>query len=178
MAPRAFWFGFVGFIVLGGLGAVGQNAFQEGSWEKGLAQVATAIGVIGFVYMLWLWEGGTPRLVKAYEAGQEPSRLMRVLVPRPLRGAWVRSAIEARDRGMRKWEARNADQLSALRLAGHRPQVTATHKSVGEGSRWVLGVRCTGCDLTYPEAGDHDSVLSADVPCPRDHEPPGFRWQL
>ena len=178
MAPRAFWFGFVGSIMLGALAAGGQCAFREGSWEKGLAQVATAVGVVGFFYMLWLWEDGTPRLVKAYEAGEEPGRLMRWLVPHPLRGAWVRSAIEARDRGMRKWEARNADRVSALRLAGHRPQVTASHKSVGESSRWVLGLRCTGCDLTYPEAGDFDSVLSADVPCPRNYEQPGFRWQL
>lgn len=165
MAPRAFWLGFIGSVIVGGLGAGGQNAFRDGSWEEGLARLATFIGVVGFFYVLWLWEDGTPRLVKAHEAGEEPGRLMRWLVPRPVRIAWVRSAMDARDRGMRKWEARKADQMSALRLAGHRPEVTAAHKSVGEGSRWVVGLRCLRCDLVYPAAADQGPALSADMPC-------------
>lgn len=177
MAPRAFWLGFLGSIVLGAAGAVGQNAFRHGSWEEALARFATFVGVVGFFYALWLWEYGTPRLVKAQEAGEEPGRLTRWLVPRPLREAWVQRVVDARDRGMRRWEARNAAQMSALRLAGHRPEVTATHKSVGESSRWVLGLRCPACDLTYPDAGDHGAVLSPDVPCARDYDPPDFRWQ-
>jgi len=167
MHPRAYWLGLAGAFLIALVGlAVGST--PRAVFVQVVGAILMFLGIAAGFYLFYLWGSAAPRLVREREDGEDPGNLVRWLVPSRLQEWWVLRVLEARDRGVRRWEAGKADLIAELRTAGHVPEVVVSHMTAGEGlPGWVPELRCTRCNRTYPklEFGQRN-VLTPKERCP------------